>query len=399
MLTYCRAISSPVTYLKEGFERQPFRIVSLAPGQSYESVLITGQWHDDDWYTSGSASASGGRRTDGADVGLPLPLVGSTLDTNGVDQFGIAETDTPFSDGTTTVVLAVAFVAPALVAASGVQIPLVGLNPAIGTTGGTLTGGQTIYYAVSALDAGGRAETALSFTIAARIPSGTETNTVTLNGLSFSPGTSGMNVYRGPNPYQLLRVGHNVTAATTFLDNGITPDLAGPPDANFDHANFYWRLELQPEVAANIHTTATIGNTTLGMLVDDFKGDLVRIVSGTGEGQERAIVTNDATTLTITPPWTIPPDSTSQFVVSETTWKFGGLSSTSPAQIQVPDQPGTTVEISGRSANVLNQESPADLNPFTQLARSAPAGAASGDGYGYSTGAGVWSKSCGAGKC
>ncbi len=354
-----------VTYLKEGFERQPFRIVSLAPGQNYESVLITGQWHDDDWYTSGSASASGGRRTDGADVGLPLPLVGNTLDTDGVDQFGITETDTPLSDGTTSVVLAVGFVAPALVAASGVQIPLVGLNPAIGTTGGTLTGGQTIYYAVSALDSGG-AETALSFTIAARIPSGTETNTVTLSGLSFSPGTSGMNVYRGPNPYQLLRVGDHVTAATTFLDNGITPDLAGPPDANFDHANFYWRLELQPEVAANIHTTATIGNTTLGMLVDDFKGALVRIVSGAGEGQERSIVTNDATTLTITRPWTIPPDSTSQFVVTETTWKFGGLSSTSPAQIQVPDRPGTTVEISGRSANVLNQESPADLNPFTR---------------------------------
>jgi hypothetical protein len=352
-----------VTYLKEGFERQPFRIVSLAPGQNYESVLITGQWHDDDWYTSGSASASGGRRTDGADVGLPLPLIGSTLDTDGVDQFGITETDTPLSDGTTSVVLTVAFVAPALVAASGVQIPLVGLNPPIATTGGTLMGGQIVYYAVSALDADG-AETALSFTIAARIPSGTETSAVTLNGLSFSPGTSGMNVYRGPNPYQLLRVGHNVPVATTFLDDGIVAELEGPPDANFDHANFYWRLELQPEVAANIHTPTSIGNTTLGMLADDFKGALARIVSGTGEGQERAIVTNDATTLTLTSPWTILPDSTSQFVVADTTWKFGGLSSISPAQIQVPDQPGTTVEISGRSANALNQESPADLNPF-----------------------------------
>ena len=275
------------------------------------------------------------------------------------------KTDTPLSDGTTTVSLAVAFVTPALVAASGVRIPLVGLNPAIGTTGGTLTGGQTLYYAVSALDAGG-AETALSFTIAARIPSGTETNTVTLTGLSFSPGTSGMNIYRGPNPYELLRVGDNVAAATTFLDDGIVPELVGAPDANYNHANFYWRLELQPEVAANIHTAATIGNTTLGMLADDFKGTVARIVSGTGRGQERSIVTNDATTLTITPPWTIPPDSTSQFVVAETTWKFGGLSTTSPAQILVPDQPGTTVEISGRSANVLNQESAAELNPFTR---------------------------------
>jgi hypothetical protein len=354
-----------VTYLKEGFERQPFRIVSLAPGQNYETVLITAQWHDDSWYTTGSASAAGGRRTDGAGVGIPRPLVGSTLDSNGVEQFGIAETDTPMSDGTLSVLLAVAFDAPPLVGASGVQIPLVGLNPAIGTTGGTLNGGQTIYYAVSALDATG-AETALSFTIAARLPSGTNTNTVTLEGLSFSPGTSGMNVYRGNNPSQMLRVAHNATAAITFLDSGIVPDLVGPPDANYDHANFYWRLELQPVVAADIHTATTIGNTTLGMLPNDFQGTLARIVSGTGATQERAIVSNDATTLTVTPPWTIVPDSTSQFVVAETTWKFGGLSSTSPAQIQVPDQPGATVEISGRSANALDQESPAELNPFTR---------------------------------
>ncbi len=354
-----------VTYLKEGFERQPFRIISLAPGRNYESVLITGQWHDDEWYTTGSASAAGGRRGDGADLAVPRPLVGSVLDTDGVEQFGITEQVTPLSDGTTSVVLAVAFDTPRLVAASGVQIPLVGLNPAIGTSGGTLKGGQAYYYAISALDASS-AETALSFTIAAKIPSGTETNTVTLGGLSFSPGTSGMNVYRGANPYQMLQIAANVTAATTFLDNGIVPALVGPPDANYNHANFYWRLELQPTVASNIHTSTTIGNTTLGMLADDFKGAVARIVSGTGAKQERSIATNDTTTLTVTPPWTIVPDSTSQFVVADTTWKFGGLSLTSPAQIEVPDRPGTTVEISGRSANALDQESAPELNPFTR---------------------------------
>jgi hypothetical protein len=263
------------------------------------------------------------------------------------------------------VVLTVAFDAPPEVGASGVQIPLVGLNPSIGTSSGTLLGGQTIYYAVSALDASG-GETALSFTIAARLPAGSDTNTVTLEGLSFSPGTAGMNVYRGNNPAQLLRVAHNAAAASSFLDNGIAPELEGPPDANYDHANFYWRLELQPEVAADIHTVTTIGNTTLGMLPDDFKGTLTRIVSGKGARQERAIVSNDATTLTVAPPWTIVPDSTSQFVVADSTWKFGGLSSISPAQIQVPDQPGATVEVSGRSANALDQESPVELNPFTR---------------------------------
>jgi len=273
-----------VTYLKEGFERQPFRIVRQAPGRNYETVLITAQWHDDSWYTTGSATAAGGRRGYGADLALPRPLVGSVLDSDGVEQFGITETVTPLSDGTASVVLAVSFVTPRMVTATGVQIPLVGLNPAINTSGGTLKGGRTFYYAVSALDSGG-AETALSFTIAAKIPAGTDTNTATLGGFSFSPGTTGMSIYRGNNPYQMLRVADNVAAAATFLDIGIAGELEGPPDANFNHANFYWRLELQPKVAANIHSATSIGSSTLGMLPDDFKGAVVRIVDGRGVRQ------------------------------------------------------------------------------------------------------------------
>jgi hypothetical protein len=354
-----------LTYLKEGFERQPFRIVRLAPGQNYETVLITAQWHDDAWYNSGTADAAGGRRAGGIEWGLPRPLVGAVLDSGGVEQFGVTETVTPLGDGSMSVVLGVEFGTPVVAGSSAAQIPLVGLNPSIATTGGTLNGGQTYYYALTSLDSTG-AETALSFTIAATIPAGTNTNAVTLNGLSFSPGTSSMDVYRGANPYQLLRIAPNVATAATFVDSGLTPALDGPPDANYDHANFYWRMELQPEVAANIHTPTTIGSDTLGMLADDFKGAFVRITSGTGAKQERAVMTNNATTLTITPPWTIPPDATSKFVVTDGTWKFGGVVWQSPAAITVPDRPGATVEISGRSANVHDLESDPNLNPLTR---------------------------------
>ncbi len=107
------------------------------------------------------------------------------------------------------------------------------------------------------------------------------------------------------------------------------------------------------------------------MLADNFTGGLVRITRGTGAAQERAVVSNDSTTLTVTPAWTVTPDSTSFFVVAEATWNFAGLTATSPAQIEVPYQPGATVEISGRSANVLDEESAYELNPLTrwQIAR------------------------------
>src|SRR5262249_55413005 len=71
-----------VTYLKEGLERQPFRVVKLAPGVNYQTVVVTAQWHDDAWYPPGGANSAGGRRPGGAVVGLPRPLVGSVVDSN-----------------------------------------------------------------------------------------------------------------------------------------------------------------------------------------------------------------------------------------------------------------------------------------------------------------------------
>ena len=53
-------------------------------------------------------------------------------------------------------------------------------------------------------------------------------------------------------------------------------------------------------------------------------------------------------------------------MVADSTWNFGGLGATSPVTIEVPNQTGATVEISGRSANALNQESAVELNPLTR---------------------------------
>jgi hypothetical protein len=354
-----------VTYLKEGLQRQPFRVVRIAPGADYQSMLITAQWHDDDWYTSGGADAGGGRRRPGSGVGLPAPLIGSELDENGIQQFGITERVVQSADGSFTVKLTAEFSARAKPAASSVQIPLVSLETSVDPTGGSIAGDQSLYYAVSALDADG-AESGLSFAVRARIPSGAPTFTVTITGLSFSAGTTGFNVYRGSNPIELLRIAENTVTASTFTDAGAEPELVGPPDENYNHANFYWRLELQPEVGAGIYSSTTIGDATLGMLPNDFRGGVARITRGKGRTQERSIVSNTATTLTVTPPWTVTPDATSYFVIAEATWNFGGLGQTSPVNIEVPNRTGATVEIPGRSANIFDRESAAELNPLTR---------------------------------
>ena len=355
-----------VTYLKEGLQRQPFRILKLAPGVNYQTVVITAQWHDDGWYVSGGAGATGGRRTAAGQTGLPRPLVGTVLDENAIEQFGVTETVTPLSDGGFQVNLSAAFTVPAAQAASWPNIPLVSLSPTIATTGGTLAGGQTLYYAVAATDSDG-AETGLSFAVRAKIPSGTSTNTVTLTGLSFSPGdTAGFSVYRGLNPIQLLRIVHNHAVASSYMDAGVALELVGPPDGNYNHANFYWRPELQPEANVEIHSATTIGKSGLGMSVDNFKSAIVRILRGTGATQERVVVTNTDTTLTVSPPWQVEPDTTSYFVVANGTWNFACVSISSPAQFEVPNTPGAAVQISARSANSLDQESAYELNPLTR---------------------------------
>ena len=353
-----------VTYIKEGLERQPFRVVRMSPGANYQTLQITARWHDDAWYEAG-ATATGTRRQPGAGVGIPNPLVGSVLDSHGIDQFGITESSTKSTDGTFTVTLSVAFDPPAVPVATGVGIPLLSLDATISSTGGTLAGGQMFYYAISALDGSG-GESALSFTVPAKIPAGTNTNTVTLSGFSFSSGTAGFNVYRGINPLEVLLIGSNVAVASNYTDAGATAELQGPPDENYDHANFYWRLEQQPEAAVQTWSSTTVGNSGLGMLANEFVGELVRITRGKGAPQERAVIANTSTTLTVTPAWTITPDTTSFFVVADSTWNFGGLGATSPVTIEVPNQTGATVEISGRSANALNQESAVELNPLTR---------------------------------
>jgi len=189
---------------------------------------------------------------------------------------------------------------------------------------------------------------------------------VTLHGLSFGTGTTAFHVYRGLNPSQLFRIASDQTPASTFCDTGLAKQLSGPPDQNFDHANFYWRLEVQPEYAAALHAVDTIGNDTLRMPVNAYRGMMARITRGLGAGQERAVLSNTSTALTVGPKWDIEPDATSFFVIAEAGWHFGAAGKTSPVQFEIPNRAGAIVEIGGRAANVNDQEAPYELSTVTR---------------------------------
>lgn len=353
------------TYLKEGYNRQPFRVQKISPATNYRTTTITAQIHDDAWYadTNGQTTSPSGTGPNGsAGIGTPSPLIGTAIDSYGNIEFGVQETDTTASDGTIEVGVSMSFVAPAALAATGPAIPLLNFSPQI-VTGGSLTSGQNLYYSVSGVNSAG-GEGALSFIVMASITA--DGSSVTLSGLSFSSDTATFNVYRGLTPSELFRIATGQTVAAQFTDTGFTDQLVAPPDANFDHANFYWRMEAQPETAATIHSANTVGNSGLEMAVNSYLGMTVRITRGTGAGQEASISTNSATSVTLTSPWVVEPDATSYFVVAESAWHLGGTASSSPIQFAIPNLSGEVVQLTGRSANANGVESAPQLAIVTR---------------------------------
>jgi hypothetical protein len=354
-----------ITYLKEGFNRQLFRVLKIAPGVNHRITTITAQIHDDAWYsdTNGQVlSASNGRRTANATLGPPKPLLGTVIDENGDIQFGIAESTSTQSDGTLSTTLTISFALPPSPTSPGPRIPLLSLSPTI-EPGGNLQGPQTLYYALSGCDGEGQ-EGELSFIVAAFVQEGG--SQVRLTGLSFSPETATFHVYRGSSPPQLFRIASNQPLSNEFLDSGLSKQLVPPPDPNFDHANFYWRLELLPEVSATIYSANTLGSSSLEMPSNGYRGMIVRITRGKGAGQERSILSNTVDTLAVSPGWTVEPDSTSVFVVAENGWKFGAAAMTSPIQFAVPSRGGETIHINGRAANASDVESSFELSTVTR---------------------------------
>jgi hypothetical protein len=164
----------------------------------------------------------------------------------------------------------------------------------------------------------------------------------------------------------MYRIASDQPVATQFVDNGLPKQLITPADPNFDHANFYWRMELQGETAATIQGATTIGNDSLQMTPNRYRSAVVRITRGRGAGQERTITANTDKALTVAPAWDVHPDASSCWVVAEAGWQFGALSKTPPVQFEVPNRGGETVEIMGKAANVNDIECAGELSTVTR---------------------------------
>ena len=326
-----------VTYLKEGLQRQLFRVVKIAPGANHRTCTITGQIHDDSWYadSGGLANAGGASAGSGGGAGSPKPLVGSMLDEFGEMQFSVTESAESATDGSVASTVSVKWNVPAQCSGPGPSIPLVQLMANV-APGGALGGGQALFYALAGLDAAGN-ESALSFVVRAWVEM--DGSKVTLSGISLAPGTTGFHVYRGHSPAQLFRIASNQAPSVEFTDPGFPQELVPRSDPNYDHANFYWRMEIQPR-----NKWESMGQTrwerALEMTPNTYRGMTARVTRGRGAGQERTIGSNTETTVTVYPPWTVEPDSTSRFAIAESGWRFGAQAKSGQVAFAIPNRSG-----------------------------------------------------------
>ena len=364
-----------LSYAKEGLDAQLFRVLRVTPGNNFRIVQLTLQWHEESWYvqTVGAGAESAGRQPR-YELGLPRPLIGTELDEAGRAQFGVVERHREETDGRNTSELSVGFYEPRRPTDSRAGIPLLSLSPWTQSFGGSIEGDQVLYYALTGLDASKR-EGRLSFIVRAVIPPGSDTNIVKLMQLSFDSGTESFNVYRGQTPQQLARVAEDRSISTTFVDSGIGAGLISPPDDNYSHANFYWRMELQGESAATLSTPKSVGNSLLNMLPNEWRTKTIRITGGKGFGQERKIESNSAIECFLNEAWVVLPDATSRWVIVESSWIPAATASSSPATFAVPNREGATVQVSGRAANASNRECSPELSLITRWRLNGSSGA------------------------
>jgi hypothetical protein len=356
-----------VSYPRYGLDRQSFRVLRVRQSADLEGSTITAQWHEDAWYADTILEELGGLdryRQPAGSYGTARPLSGALVQPDGSSQFGISEVSEVSSDGSYRVALACEFLRPRTQLSATLAAPVTALVPKVQPGAGQLAPGSTLYYRFTSVDANGE-ESNASPPVVATLPTAGSGYTVEVASISTGSGASGIRVYRGEQPDVMFLVATLPGGATSFADAGLTYQPTVLPDPSFAHANFYWRRELHPVVGVG---SADAGSVTAALATwqeNEFQGRTVWIVNGTGRGQERTILSNNANTLFVDQ-WMKTPDASSSFAITEATWQSGTKSAESPVTIEVPNFSGSVVQVLGVSANALGSESAIDRAVITR---------------------------------
>ena len=247
-----------LTYLKEGLDRQLFRIVRMAPGLNYRSILITAQVHNDEWYVGGGGAfgvIGGGRQPSlrpACHVRWPARRSMMKGFPNSMSRRHRSRRRT---DPTKFRSPFIRDACESCEECAGDSADELGSSCYAGDGG--LSGGRSYYYAISAVGEDGE-ESALSF-VARATAAGEDTNSVTLHDLSFAPELPHSMCIRGPIRRNCceLRKNSPCRSGSMMAPNRNLPRRRTPTIITRISTG---GLELLPETSGNIHSENSIGN-------------------------------------------------------------------------------------------------------------------------------------------
>jgi len=433
-----------------GLTNQLVRLTKIQPAQNYETIKLTGHWHEDTWYTDAYAAATSPDINRPSVSSLRPPYIwrpnsvagvtGDPLYPSGLNTFSLTRAYVDQADGSKGVYMRMTGSLPKS-RASSLAAPTVPLQASVSASGGAIDGQRTYFLALAGVDSGGNVG-ALSPIVVADVTTSGSTHSITIPSLSWDASVTSWKLYAGLTHLGLCEQASGSGAPSSITWTGpLQAASVGPPDEQFDHlaltitrvrkagvylgavasrtsstitfAGVSWTTNQwagrvvslmssesqDPQLLANFtiaSNTATVltlaaGNpVTAGIVAGDFMairalvsasgavltdsafgltataevGKMARVIFGTGAGQERRILSNTATAITLESALDVAPDSTSVVVIEEPLPDFFVPSASQPSdrtddsisiETVVPNYSGQAVAVRGGALTAAGQ--------------------------------------------
>lgn len=260
------------------------RITQIKPAANFETCQITAQPHNDIWYLdnygqigqpiyAATPHADGLRPPYAWSPGVQAPPTGDSMFDPTEKDFSIAQQYGTAADGTAIATLALTGILPVNTpSATAPRPPFVNQQGASASTGGTLEGGLTYYVAICAKDqAGATYGLSMPSTMAiVSVPTGTNTNEITIGTPNWSAGTPGFVVFAGTSPNKLTYQADTDGSTPSSITLTAYKAASWPmPDYDFDHIRVYGTLEVHAGVLGGGIAAITSTTIKVALLTND----------------------------------------------------------------------------------------------------------------------------------
>lgn len=295
---------------------QLVRIQRIQPATNFETVKITASWHSDEWYLDSWGQEDPPRYSGqglGGEARPPWPLLGQAGNRSltkpdpltgwerlfGLDYLSVGDSFR----------LKASVTLPTNQFTPEITAPFVPTQGTTAPTGGAIPGGASYWVWLVAHNAQGRVSRP-SRPCQIQVPAGTNTNTVTVPGVQWQPGTVNYSVYIGTDPFRPLYQSTSVGTPASVTVTTASANLASRPmpDPEFDAVEVRLKRVLRAGVRTVAPTAATATTITVagaGWTTNEWAGyDVTLMGHDTGNTDDpRAwswrVASNTADTLTL----------------------------------------------------------------------------------------------------